>query len=34
LRHRYAHPGVYRITVSVSDKIGNSGVVRRLVSVG
>jgi hypothetical protein len=32
--HTYAHPGVYRIAVSVSDKVGNRGVVRRLVSAG
>jgi hypothetical protein len=31
--HRYAHAGVYRITVHVSDKIGNRGLVRQLVSV-
>jgi hypothetical protein len=34
LRHRYAHAGVYRVIVHVRDKLGNSGVVSRLVSVG
>lgn len=34
LRHRYAHPGIYRVLVSVRDELGNTGVVRRLVSVG
>jgi PKD domain len=33
LRHRYTHPGVYRIAVDVRDKLGNQAVVRRLVSV-
>ena len=33
LRHRYAHPGVYRIVVRVADNLGNRAVVRRLVSV-
>jgi PKD domain len=33
LRHRYAHPGIYRIVVRVRDRVGNVGVVRRLVSV-
>jgi len=32
-RHSYARPGVYRIVVLVSDRIGNQGVVRQLVSV-
>ncbi len=32
--HRYAHPGIYRLVVHIRDKLGNSGVVRRLVSVG
>ncbi len=32
--HRYAHGGVYQVVVHVRDKIGNAGVVRRLVSVG
>ena len=31
--HRYARPGVYRLTVSMRDKIGNQGVVRQWVSV-
>ena len=31
--HRYARPGVYRVTVSVRDNIGNRGVVRQPVSV-
>jgi hypothetical protein len=30
---RYAHAGIYRVTVRVRDRIGNRGVVRRLVSV-
>jgi hypothetical protein len=33
LHHRYAHPGVYTVVVQVRDKLGNEGVVRRLVSV-
>ncbi len=32
--HRYAHGGVYQVVVRVRDKVGNAGVVRRLVSVG
>jgi PKD domain len=32
-RHRYAHAGVYTITVRARDKIGNAETVRRLVSV-
>jgi hypothetical protein len=32
-RHRYAHAGSYQVVVSVRDKLGNAGVVRRLVSV-
>ncbi len=32
-RHRYAHPGVYTVVVHVRDNLGNTGVVRRLVSV-
>jgi hypothetical protein len=32
-RHRYRHAGVYLIVVRVRDKLGNQGVVRRLVSV-
>jgi hypothetical protein len=32
-RHRYAHPGVYQIVLRVRDKVGNAGVVRRLVKV-
>jgi hypothetical protein len=31
--HRYAHPGVYRVSVSVRDQLGNRGVVRQWVSV-
>jgi hypothetical protein len=31
--HRYAHAGIYRVTVRVRDRIGNHGVVRELVSV-
>ncbi len=31
--HRYAHPGAYTIVVHARDKVGNQGVVRRLVSV-
>jgi hypothetical protein len=30
-RHRYAHAGVYQIVLRVRDKIGNAGVVRKLV---
>jgi hypothetical protein len=33
LSHRYSRPGIYEIVVSVRDRLGNSGVVRRLVSV-
>jgi PKD domain len=33
LRHRYARGGVYQVVVHVRDKLGNVGVVRRLVSV-
>ncbi|MGP0101079.1 MAG: PKD domain-containing protein [Solirubrobacteraceae bacterium] len=33
LEHRYARPGVYLVTVHVRDRIGNSGTVRRWVSV-
>ncbi len=32
-RHRYSHPGIYTIVVHVRDKVGNAGVVRRLVDV-
>ena len=32
--HRYAAPGVYRVTAVVRDRIGNGAVVKRLVSVG
>jgi hypothetical protein len=32
-RHRYAHGGVYQVVVKVRDKLGNSGTVRKLVSV-
>jgi PKD domain-containing protein len=34
ISHRYARPGVYRVTVRVRDKAGNVGVVRQWVSVG
>ncbi len=33
LRHRYAHAGIYQVVVHVRDRLGNAGVVRRLVSV-
>lgn len=33
LSHRYAHAGVYTVTVRVRDNLGNEGVVRKLVSV-
>lgn len=33
LRHRYAHAGIYQVVVHVRDRLGNQGVVRRLVSV-
>ena len=33
MRHRYAHPGVYRLTVSVRDRIGNASTMRRWVKV-
>jgi len=32
--HRYAHAGVYRLTVHVRDNIGNAGVVDEQVNVG
>jgi hypothetical protein len=31
--HRYAHSGIYRVVVHVVDRLGNAGVVSRLVSV-
>jgi hypothetical protein len=31
--HKYAHAGVYRVTVHVRDRLGDAGVVRQLVSV-
>jgi PKD domain len=31
--HRYAHAGIYRVTVRVRDKIGNQGATRQWVSV-
>lgn len=31
--HRYAHPGVYRVTVHVRDQLGNAGAVGQWVSV-
>jgi PKD domain len=33
LSHRYSRPGIYQVVVRVRDRLGNSGVVRRLVSV-
>jgi hypothetical protein len=33
IHHRYAHAGVYTVVVRVRDKLGNQGVLRRLVSV-
>lgn len=30
--HRYARPGVYRVTVQVRDRLGNSGTVHQWVS--
>jgi hypothetical protein len=33
VRHRYTRAGVYTVVVRVRDKLGNRGVVRRLVSV-
>jgi hypothetical protein len=33
LSHHYAHAGIYQVVVHVRDKLGNSGVIRRLVSV-
>jgi hypothetical protein len=32
-RHRYVRGGVYQIVVHVRDKLGNTGVVRKLVSI-
>jgi hypothetical protein len=32
-RYRYTHGGVYQIVVHVRDKLGNAGIVRRIVSV-
>jgi hypothetical protein len=34
VRHRFAHAGVYEVVVRARDRLGNSGSVRRLVSVG
>jgi hypothetical protein len=31
LRHRYGHGGIFQVVVHVRDKLGNAGVVRRLV---
>jgi len=31
--HRYAHGGLYRVTVHVRDKVGNEGTVRQWVSI-
>jgi PKD domain len=33
LIHRYSRAGIYQVVVRVRDRLGNSGVVRRLVSV-
>jgi hypothetical protein len=33
LEHRYADPGIYRVTVRVRDRLGNEGTVREWVSV-
>jgi hypothetical protein len=33
LRHRYARPGIYAVTVQASDKLGNHVALRRLVNV-
>jgi hypothetical protein len=33
LRHRYASAGIYTVVVHVADRLGNRGVVRRLVKV-
>jgi hypothetical protein len=33
LSHRYSHAGIYQVVVRARDRLGNSGVVRRLVSV-
>jgi hypothetical protein len=33
LSHRYFRPGLYQVVVHVRDRLGNSGVVHRLVSV-
>jgi hypothetical protein len=32
-RHRYRHAGLYTIVVRSADKLGNAGVVRKVVSV-
>jgi hypothetical protein len=32
-RHRYAHAGAYTVVVTVRDNLGNTGIVRQLVSV-
>ncbi len=32
-RHRYAHGGIYTITVQVEDRVGNRATVRRLIDV-
>jgi hypothetical protein len=34
LRHVYSHPGVYQLVIHVRDKVGNSAVLHRYVSVG
>jgi PKD domain len=33
VRHRYRRAGIYQVVVAMRDKLGNAGVVRRLVSV-
>jgi PKD domain len=33
MTHRYAHAGIYTIVASVRDRVGNTAVVRRLVSI-
>jgi hypothetical protein len=34
VRHVYAHAGIYQLAIKVRDNVGNSGVLRRYVSVG
>ncbi|HEX5923234.1 MAG TPA: PKD domain-containing protein [Baekduia sp.] len=33
VRHAYSHPGIYQLVIKVRDKVGNSGALRRYVSV-